>query len=379
MLAISSFCHTQNDVFIVVDNYISQNDYTLALATLNRYIEKNPQMSELYLKRAEINAYLGRYNDERQDMELAFSTNPIVRLQGDKSFLQNAMIKPYFSYDWYRPETNRSEYNKQIISDDAYTSFLDSDRVQYQTDSIFYICLELIKEGSYEDADILLEENNIDNNPIYHDIKGLILLHNKKPKAAIEEFDKAIQLMPSFSLAYHNRSIAYKILGDYNRSMKDLDEAINLNSEYAVFYFSKGLLFQKLNLREEAVDHYLKAIDISSYYPEASTNYSSTMKMLGRYDEALEEVNLSIGKDPDNTKNYLIKAGINLIYGEFEKAADLYEYYLSLNPDDQNAYYNLGIALILSNNIDEGCRCLFKNDNPPSGKESLMLYNICEK
>jgi tetratricopeptide (TPR) repeat protein len=314
-------------------------------------------------------------------MELAFSTNPIVRLQGDKSFLQNAMIRPYFSYDWYKEdetENKNSSFNKQIISDEAYEDFFISDKIQYETDSIFINCLQLIKKGDYEKASELIEVHQYSDNPIYHDIKGLIHLHESELQNAIEEFSIAIELMPSFSLAYHNRSIVYKLTGDFKQSISDLDEAISLNSEYAVFYFSKGLLFQKLNMTEEAVDHYLKAIDISTYYPEANTNYSNTLKMLGKYDEALIELNKNISNNPDEPKNYLQKAGINLIYGEFEMASELYKYYLELNPEDEEAYYNLGISLILSNNISEGCYYLFKNENPPLGRENFMLYNICK-
>jgi tetratricopeptide (TPR) repeat protein len=45
----------------------------------------------------------------------------------------------------------------------------------------------------------------------------------------MEDYDKAIELDPNVSVAYHNRYDSYSNLGQYQRAIDDYDKAIELD------------------------------------------------------------------------------------------------------------------------------------------------------
>jgi tetratricopeptide (TPR) repeat protein len=60
---------------------------------------------------------------------------------------------------------------------------------------------------------------------MYYDL-GKVRLQAGKFKRAIEILDKVIQMQPDHGLAYANRGVAYKSLGEYKRAAVDFQNAL---------------------------------------------------------------------------------------------------------------------------------------------------------
>ena len=75
---------------------------------------------------------------------------------------------------------------------------------------------------------------------------------------AIAEFDKAIQLNPNLTGAYHNRGYAFGMKGDLDRAISDLDKAIQLDPNYALAYSNRWLAYAQIGVRNAGVSAMLK-------------------------------------------------------------------------------------------------------------------------
>ena len=73
----------------------------------------------------------------------------------------------------------------------------------------------------------------------------------KYPKEAIEYFNKAIELNPSYAEAYFWRGSAKYALNDISGQTEDLNKAIEINPKYADAYYFKGLI--KIELRNDTI------------------------------------------------------------------------------------------------------------------------------
>jgi tetratricopeptide (TPR) repeat protein len=78
--------------------------------------------------------------------------------------------------------------------------------------------------------------------------RGLAYLLKDQYDRAIEDFDQAIRINPTYALAFVSRGGAYSAKGQYDRAIEDFDQAIRINPNYALAfnsrghtYFSKGL------------------------------------------------------------------------------------------------------------------------------------------
>ena len=59
-------------------------------------------------------------------------------------------------------------------------------------------------------------------------------------KGAIEDFNKAIQLNPTFASAFNNRGIAKDVLGDNKGAIDDFNKGIQLNPTNANAFSGRG-------------------------------------------------------------------------------------------------------------------------------------------
>ena len=74
----------------------------------------------------------------------------------------------------------------------------------------------------------------IDIDPTYafaYNNRGIVSLQQSLHERAIDDFTKAISLKPDFTFAYYNRAFAYKKEGRFSDAIKDLDNIISLNQD----------------------------------------------------------------------------------------------------------------------------------------------------
>ncbi len=94
---------------------------------------------------------------------------------------------------------------------------------------------------------------------------GLAFTYNKLNRfaEALAYCDRAIQIRPKYSNAFHNRGWAYFNLGEYDKAINDATEAIRLNPSNWKAYCYRGKYLYKVNKYTDACNDFFKSLEES--------------------------------------------------------------------------------------------------------------------
>ncbi len=94
--------------------------------------------------------------------------------------------------------------------------------------------------------------------------RGTVFLKLGLIDKAIADYDKTISINPGHAAPYVNRGKAYFLMGRYVKSEDDFNKAISLNQDYAVAYLNRGTLFFVTGNISHAISDFQKACELGS-------------------------------------------------------------------------------------------------------------------
>ncbi len=166
---------------------------------------------------------------------------------------------------------------------------------------------------------------------------------------AIQLYDEAIKIDPSFAKAYARKAIAYELLSSYG-NLKDedrrrnvqenVDQALFINEEIPEAYAALGLMYNSNGEIENSIKAYKKALELNPNYGIAYSwignaySYSDSEKAIENYRKAYE-------LDPLNsvvTSNY---ARSLIFEDKYDEALEIYQARLKLDPKFMFSYYRI--------------------------------------
>ena len=165
-------------------------------------------------------------------------------------------------------------------------------------------------------------------------------------EAAITDYDKAINLNPRFAEAYLNRGSTKGNLEQHEAAVTDFDMGINLNQEDAIAYHNRGVTKAKLGQYEAAITDYDIAINLNQEDATAYYNRGSAKDKLGQYGVAITDYDKAINLNPRFAEAYNNRGSVKDKLGQYEVAITDYDKTISLNPEYAVAYYNRGITKV---------------------------------
>jgi tetratricopeptide (TPR) repeat protein len=140
---------------------------------------------------------------------------------------------------------------------------------------------------------------------------------------ALEDFNQALVLNPSYALAYDSRGTAFFYKGDDDRALSDYTEAIRLIPKNAIPYANRGTVYSKKGDFAHAIEDYSEAIRISpstafSSYCNRGMAYGNT----GNNDLAIEDFNLAIKLNSQYAQLYYYRGLAYKAKGDISTALD---------------------------------------------------------
>ena len=93
--------------------------------------------------------------------------------------------------------------------------------------------------------------------------RGVIFIHLNKKEEALQDFDQAVFLEDTYGYRYASRAYARDFFGDTKAAILDYEKAIELDPEDAVSYNNIGLLQEKLGYKQKAQKNFELADEIS--------------------------------------------------------------------------------------------------------------------
>ena len=92
---------------------------------------------------------------------------------------------------------------------------------------------------------------------------GKNLLKNEAYQAAVERFTTVIETAPNFAEGYNQRAIAYFMLEEWSKAIRDCKQTISLNPNHFGAFAGMGHVYVRLGKVAEAIDAYKQALIIN--------------------------------------------------------------------------------------------------------------------
>ena len=191
-------------------------------------------------------------------------------------------------------------------------------------------------------------------------MSNLLLL--ERPKAAIANLEKVLEIKPDRDNTFFNQGNALSKLGRLEEAITSYDKALAIQPDFSEAWFNRGNALVKLGLLGEAIISYNKATQFKQDFHDAWYNQGIALFNLGCIDEALSSFNKATKFKQDFHEAWFNR-GITLFsLGRLEEAITSFDKVLELK-NDYEAWYNRGVVL------DELGRL----------KEALTSYNEATK
>lgn len=211
---------------------------------------------------------------------------------------------------------------------------------------------------------------------------------------SIENFNKALEIDPTYARCYSHIGRAYYEKGDNTTALKEIQKGFDITDTVAHLYMTRGLINHSNGKLSDALLDYNQAItldpndpdyyivranyNIDQNYPAlAYSDVSSAIELVPDSDEyyyyrayilmnanmledAYADINMCIELDPENPNYYNLKSSIYQLAGDFENAEICILKSLELKDDDYLAWTNLGDLYFQLSKLDDFCNAYDK-------------------
>ena len=169
-------------------------------------------------------------------------------------------------------------------------------------------------------------------------------------------FTEAIARTPGNALCYHNRAVYYgNELHDHETALKDFDKAIEINPTYMMAIVNRGATYESLGRKEEAIASLEKALAVNpdSPNPEVIFRIANLRYLLNDFTGSIADYNRLLAMDKLYPRIYSHRAGSKAMMGQAEDALQDADKALSVDPKDEEAYNSRGLANRVLGKLDE--------------------------
>ena len=200
--------------------------------------------------------------------------------------------------------------------------------------------------------DYIIEKNH-QREPVCYYSRGQAFDKMGRFDRAIEDYDEAIALSPTLTVAYYNRAVVFDKLGQYDRALADYNRVLTLDPNYYGAYINRGLFFYNTGQFNSAIADFDRAISLKPADSEAYYNQGLVFDKTGQLDKALADYARAISLNPNDPDAYNNRGQVFYRMGYIDDAIADFTRAISLNPAYSEAYYNRGSAFQKSGQLDK--------------------------
>lgn len=219
------------------------------------------------------------------------------------------------------------------------------------TDQLIAKGKECLAQNDYIGAISSLREA-ADREPGYADVRhllGLALGLAGQPEAALEEFDRALALNPSYVEAHLNRAITLNDLGRYEeardafRHAWDSDHTAgrpfsrSVSARLANMHMELGDLYADLGSYPHAVQQYRSAANLRPDFLDIRTKLARALMESGNLETARRELRNVLSENPDFIEARITLGLVHYRSRHYDAAAAEWRACLARSPDHPKA------------------------------------------
>lgn len=174
--------------------------------------------------------------------------------------------------------------------------------------------------------------------------KGVEKSRNQDAAAALQAFNKSIQLNPKNAESFYGRGNANYDLKQYQEAIADYSQAIALNPKYVQAYFNRGLARHDFNDKRGAIEDYTQALNLQPNDADTYYERGVTYLELQDYKTAIQDFNAVIRLQPNLVKAYHSRGLARAGSGDLQGGIGDYTEAIKLDAKNVDAFYSRGRA-----------------------------------
>jgi tetratricopeptide (TPR) repeat protein len=129
-------------------------------------------------------------------------------------------------------------------------------------------------------------------------IDGEEFMASRNLEAALDCFDRAIQLDPANEYAWGGKALALDYSKRYGEALECYNRALECNPANAITWHNRGLTLTSLKMLRESLGSFEKALEINPNYAKAWYNKGRLLQKLGETENAQRCLNMARKLDP---------------------------------------------------------------------------------
>jgi len=184
--------------------------------------------------------------------------------------------------------------------------------------------------------------------PEYYFERGEECLERGDYRWALESFSKALEFNPDFEMAYYRRAEVYKRLGKMREAVWDhikfleVDHRMPGMAQELQEALKEGINIARMDWQRNAAKQEILSFDIPNILEELIEGYDPE----GEYsDSHFYDLSLS-NIDVSSPQNRYYTGFVHLVRKDFDEAIQEFDKAIEANPENPDAYYLRGAALI---------------------------------
>ncbi len=174
--------------------------------------------------------------------------------------------------------------------------------------------------------------------------RGVYRQSIKNYQAAIDDYNKALQIYPEYDMAYNNRGFLKKELKDYKEAILDFNLAIKSNPKFSLAYYNRGISKQALNDSHGAISDYSNAIKLQQDNFCAYTDRAVSKCTLKDFKGAIIDLNIAIEYQPKYFQAFINRGIAKCAIGDLNGGIVDFDKSIEINHKNADAFNNRAIA-----------------------------------
>jgi len=186
------------------------------------------------------------------------------------------------------------------------------------------------------------------------DNRGSVLQRLNRDGEALDSYDRAIGIDPSYPPVHFNRGVLLQKLRQFGAALAAFERYIALAPGVARAHYQRGNVLRDLKQLDAAVASYDQALLLKPDYADASLNRGNVLRDLGRLDAALESYDRAIAIDPNCAEAHSNRGVVLSELQRSEEALASLDRAIALKPDYAEARCNRAYLLLARGDYPSG-------------------------
>lgn len=175
--------------------------------------------------------------------------------------------------------------------------------------------------------------------------QGNTFLGLKRYEDALDAYDKAIQIQPNYLEAWTNRGKALDSLRRYEEAIQAFEAALKIQPDYLEALNSQGDVQIKMQQYSAAIASFDKVVELKPDYASAWERRGWTLHNMRQYDKAVESYDKAVKSKPDFARAWYNRGNSFASWERYPEAVESYDKAVQFQPNFYQAWYSRGSAL----------------------------------